>query len=152
MREVVAALGNAWRGDDGLGPRVLELLGHGCQLGDDLTELLSLFEARPQEVILVDAIRAELAPGTILAWHPEEAQAGAARLSSHGLDLQQVLQLARALGCLPRTLTVVGVVGRDFSVGAPLSPEVEVAAHLVAAMCNDADHIAWEGSGRRLQL
>jgi len=144
----VAALGNPWRGDDGLGPRVLELLGHGHQLGDDLSELLTVFRGA-EEVILIDAVRADLPAGTILTWEP--AGASGARLSSHGLDLEQVLELARALGCLPPALTVIGVVGRDFAPGLPLSPELEAAAHVVAAMCNDANHIALEGSGRRLQ-
>lgn len=145
----VVALGNRWRGDDGLGPRVLELLGHGRQLGDDLTELLQVFR-EADRVILVDALRAELPVGTILTWQPED-RPGAGRLSSHGLDLQQVLQLARALGCLP-PVTVVGVVGQDFGAGSSLTPEVEAAARVVAAMCNDEDHIAWTWGGRRLLL
>jgi hydrogenase maturation protease len=45
-------------------------------------------------------------------------------LSSHGLGVAEVVELARTLDRLPARLIVYGVAGCVFDVGAPLSPQV----------------------------
>jgi hydrogenase maturation protease len=58
--------------------------------------------------------------------------------SSHGLGVEQAVELARALGRLPRQLVVVGVEAAHFGTGPELTPAVaaaiEPAARLVVAM------------------
>jgi hydrogenase maturation protease len=49
---------------------------------------------------------------------------------SHGFGLASSLELARALGCLPPRVVVVGIVGTCFTVGAPLSEPVARAVPL----------------------
>ncbi len=66
-----------------------------------------------------------------------DAAAGAlpsdlATLSSHGLGLAQAIELARALGTLPRRCLVYAIEGARFTAGAPLTPAVARTAATVA--------------------
>jgi hydrogenase maturation protease len=78
--------------------------------------------------IVIDAVRGR-DPGAI---HRIEAigdglpptSAGA---SSHALGLDQVVELARAVGRLPARLVVFGIEGKRFDAGAGLSPVVRAA-------------------------
>ncbi len=54
-------------------------------------------------------------------------------MSSHGLGLAEAVELARALGQLPRSCVVYAIEGESFAVGAPLSPPVATAVADVAA-------------------
>jgi len=60
-------------------------------------------------VILIDAMQAGLEPGSVRALSPEELIASAHPPSSHDLGLAETLALARALGCMPACLHVIGV-------------------------------------------
>jgi hydrogenase maturation protease len=60
-------------------------------------------------VILIDAMQAGLAPGSVRTLSPEELIASAHPPSSHDLGLAETLALARALGCIPARLYVIGV-------------------------------------------
>ena len=52
---------------------------------------------------------------------------GALGMSTHGFGLAEALELARALGQLPRRCIVYAIEGASFETGAPLSPEVAAA-------------------------
>ena len=45
-------------------------------------------------------------------------------VSSHGFGVVEAVELGRRLDALPGSLIILGVEGRDFSLGAPLSPLV----------------------------
>ena len=53
--------------------------------------------------------------------------------STHDLGLSDAIELGRALDLLPARLVVLGIEGRTFELGAPLSPEVARAADDVVA-------------------
>ena len=52
--------------------------------------------------------------------------------STHHFGLAEAVELARALGRLPRNVIVYGIEGKSFETGETLSPEVGRAAHEVA--------------------
>jgi len=95
--------------------------------------------AHAAQVILIDAMRAGGAPGTIYRLTLEElegrAKAGASDLSAHGLGVVEAVALARAAGMrLPPTV-VFGVEPGEVAFGEGLSPAVEAAMQrLVAAV------------------
>lgn len=139
---LVVGVGSRFGGDDAAGLAVLERLrGSGLQ---DHVHLLET-EGEPagligdwagvDDVIVVDAVRSGAAPGTV---HRLDALKGPlpaslVHMSSHAFGISDTVELARALGRLPRSLEIYGIEGRDFGIGAPLAPEVEQAVERVAA-------------------
>jgi hydrogenase maturation protease len=97
------------------------------------TSLIDAWE-EADAVWLVDAVSSGAPAGTV---HRVDATAGAvpaafARSSTHHLGLPEAVELARALGRLPRRLVVYGVEGARFDTGETLTPEVAAAAGRVA--------------------
>lgn len=132
MSSLVVGIGNASRGDDGIGPLVAERVA-GLRLPDvDVVvhdEPLALLEhlAGHDDVVVVDAARSGGAdPGTVHVVRVGSAplRSNGAALGSHGLGVVEAVELARALGRLPRRLTLVGVEAMDLDLGAALSPPV----------------------------
>jgi hydrogenase maturation protease len=135
----VAVLGSRYRGDDAAGPLVGDLLrARGIDVldcGDEPTRLIEPF-AGLDVAVVVDAVRSEAEPGTV---HRVEALDGALprdlRLaSSHAFGVAEAVDLARALGRAPRSVVVVGIEGRAFGMGDPVSPEVEAALERAAEL------------------
>jgi len=142
-KNVVIALGNRFRGDDGIGPLVAEQLKKnavdrlngrldGCSIVegcDDAMALVSAWENASLAVI-VDAAVSGASPGTV-----RRLEAGAqplprdlARCSSHGLGLAEAVELGKALGRLPGRLVIYAVEAATLEQGAAMSPEVTAAA------------------------
>jgi len=141
QRRLVIGIGNEDRGDDAIGPVVARRLrdrvpdGVGVLERDgEATRLLELLAAA-DEAYLVDAAVAGAAPGTIRRLDPIDVPLPRTlfAVSSHGLGLAEAIELARALGSLPRRLVVYAIEGADFAPGAPLSPAVAAAAVEVEA-------------------
>jgi hydrogenase maturation protease len=135
-RILVAGLGNELRGDDAAGllaARALRTLAvAGVDVEEHHQDAASLAESmcRHAEVVVVDAVAALGAPGTVLELTPD---AGALRsaTSSHGLALRQAVELARLLGAKPN-VRVLAITGQTFALGAAPSPAVVRAAADVA--------------------
>ena len=142
MRElekvVVIALGNRFRGDDGIGPLVADRLDgrlDGCTIvegKDDAMALVSAWENAALAVV-IDASVSGASPGTI-----RRLEAGAqplskevARCSSHGLGLAEAVELGKALGRLPGRLVIFAVEAGMLDQGAAMSPQVTAAAEEV---------------------
>lgn len=141
MRRVqVLALGNAERGDDGLGPAVAASLYDRLPAGVELRlcrgDALGLIDgwAGLDALVCVDASAPESRPGRIrrLVAGGDELVPEAAPTSCHGLGLAEALGLARALGLTPPRVVIYAVEGRTFQIGAPLSREVATAVAAVA--------------------
>lgn len=135
---VLIGLGNSLRKDDGAGLEVarrVKALSPGgvevveCPLGRSLLEALG---GAAGDVLLVDAMRASLPPGTVRRFRPGALRRGAF-VSSHGFGAAQALALAASLGGTAR-VTVYGIQGADFSQGQGLSPEVRTAVEHLAGM------------------
>ena len=127
---VVIGVGNSMLSDEGVGgcvarrvarlacPRVevvqAELPGPG---------LLRLLEHRSKAVI-VDAVDAGQAPGTVFRFTPDEVQSEQPRrpCSLHQGDVLHHVRLAKALGMCPPEVVLIGIQPETFSPGKKLSP------------------------------
>ena len=133
---VVISLGHRFRGDDGVGPHVLERLRNRSddritciENRGDMTRLLDDWCGR--RVCLVDAIADEtrkvgdvlMLDGLTETWPPS-----AGSTSSHGLSLCEALELGHLLDALPAELHIYGICGADFSNTAEISRPVARAA------------------------
>ncbi len=143
MREVlVLGCGNPFAGDDAVGLHVVRALKaeelpagvNVVEAGTPGLNLLDFWEGYDR-VVVVDAVRAELPPGTVRLFSPEDLEKRLAfPVSQHGFDLADALELGRLLGRLPRHLVFLGIVVREcvpFRVG--LTREVEAAVPLACA-------------------
>ncbi len=137
----VFCVGNIAAGDDGVGPAVAQVLLEaplppGVEIveaglaGPGLVSQLQDYEA----VVLVDAVDMGAAPGTVRAFDPRSARSvkPSERLSLHGCDLLEVLELAARLGVCPQKVIVVGVQPKRIELGAELSDEVRAAVSSAA--------------------
>ena len=147
---LIACLGNQHRGDDAFGLQVAARLGAGTAHVRVLAhggEPLTLIDAwrGVHHVVIVDAIAADLMPGTVVHLDvsnvPAPIELGAA--STHALGAGGVIEMARALHELPPRVEVLAVAGREFAMGAAMSPEVAARVDKVVEMIREiVDHFA----------
>jgi hydrogenase maturation protease len=150
---LILGLGNILCTDDGVGavavhrllrewrpPEGVEVLDGGT-LGLSLLPLLEEADA----AILVDAIRGEGPPGTLVRIEGEDvAPAVAARLSVHQVGVADLLDGARLLGRCPPRLVLVGLVPADLGLGVALTPAVEARLPaLLAAVALEARNLGY---------
>jgi hydrogenase maturation protease len=132
----VIGCGNPERGDDGAGILVAERLRQlGVEAQVQSGEALSLIEAwnGADDVIVIDAVMTGAPAGTVHVWDdPQTPRPGASPASSHGLGVGEAIELARAIGRLPRRLRIYGIEGRQFEQGTQVSAEVGHAVDEVA--------------------
>ena len=133
-RVVVIGVGNELRGDDAAGLEVVRRLrrdGGGAEV--ELHEsggmsLLELWEGAAAAV-LVDATRSGAPLGTIRRFDVGATglPATVGLASSHAVSVAEAIELARVLGRLPGRVTVFGIEGGRFDLGAGLSDGVKSA-------------------------
>ena len=131
----IIGIGNPFRRDDSVGLAAARRLRETCSgavvveeasgEGGDLMERWRGCD----RVILIDAVRSGARPGTI---HRLDASSGPIpkaffSYSTHAFSVAEAVELARALGRLPRELVIFGIEGLDFSTGEGLTPPVEEA-------------------------
>lgn len=132
-------IGNRDRGDDAVGPVVADAIaelefptGHPGVVTSiaegDLSDLALRWNA-DQAVIIVDATVSGAEPGTIVEIDGlvDRLPSDSTPVSSHGFALGDAVELARLLGRLPRSLTIIGVEARSFDDVAPISESVRAA-------------------------
>ena len=128
---LVVGIGNPDRGDDGVGAAVATAVASHRLAGvsvKHLREPVALLDEEPDYdlVIVVDAVLSRAEPGSVsvreVDEHPLPDWAGTG--GTHTVGLPAVVELARALGRLPRPLLVVGVEAESLGTGDPLSPAV----------------------------
>jgi len=128
---LVVGVGNPWRGDDAAGLEVADRVRARARgvlvetLEGDASALVHLW-AGHDDVALVDAASSGAPPGTLHELRDGDGTlpAAALRSSSHAFGVADAVGLAAALGRLPPRLEIYAIEGGDFSLGAPLSPEV----------------------------
>jgi hydrogenase maturation protease len=133
---LVLGLGNPLRGDDGIGPRVIEeLIRRGLpegvtaqDVGNAGLDLLNVLEGWERAVI-VDAAEMGQEPGRFVRFTPDEVQLAQAsdHVSLHNASLSEVLALADALGKTLPELVIFGVQPAEIDWRAGLSSSVEAA-------------------------
>ena len=138
-RILVACVGNVLRRDDGFGyavaarlsgvPDGVEVLESGIGGIPVLQELMRGCDG----LVLVDAVDRGAPPGTLFVIEPEVGEPSAVP-DMHLANPDQVLALAKRLGCLPARVLLVGCQPEDAEgLGETLSLAVERAVGLAAA-------------------
>jgi hydrogenase maturation protease len=132
---VVIGVGNPDRGDDAAGREVAKRLRGAFASRIDIVEL----DGEPTSVLawldgaasafLIDACVSDAPAGTVRRLDlAEESLPGATfGCSSHGFGVAAAIDLAKALGVLPRQCVVFAIEGESFEIGAPVSLAVRCA-------------------------
>jgi hydrogenase maturation protease len=130
---LVLGLGNVLLGDDGLGAVALAriesgyVIPEGVRLEDGGTLGLGLLGllAEAERVILVDAVRTDSSPGTLVRLDGDHVMPAVRdRLSPHQVGVAELLDTARLIGCYPATVTLIGLVPESLDLGLARSPAV----------------------------
>jgi hydrogenase maturation protease len=147
---LIAGVGNRLMGDDGFGPRVIDLLSSaplpenveakdlgttGLAIASDLSDY--------DLVVFIDSVNVEGEPGRLYKWDGvvEGSIGDAAELSRftlHEVGLEGLLKLSKAIGTLPPRVILIGCKPESLRPGLELSPVVEEALHEAAEMALDA--------------
>lgn len=131
-RVLVIGIGNPFRQDDAVGPIVVRRIKRRLPIlaavehsgeGASLVELWK----RAGAVIVIDCVCSGAAPGTIHRFdaNRQSLPGQAFRTSTHGFGLGEAVEMARALGRLPRRLVIYGIEGKAFGNGRKLSAAVD---------------------------
>lgn len=145
-KTVVIGVGNRLRGDDAAGVAVAERLRPRVPEGvevvacdEEPSRLIEAWEGA-DSVVLVDTVSSGAPPGTLHRFDADEEAVPARtfRSSTHAIGIPDTIELARALGRLPRRVRVYGIEAESVAVGSGLTPEVEAAVgFLVDAVLHD---------------
>jgi len=146
MNILVLGIGQSLRGDDAAGLEAVSLWqkqypDSAAPIHVELTELpglnlLDLLDGM-DAAILVDAVHAQAAPGALLRIGPDELAAFTPETASaHGWGVAETLHLGLSLypALAKVRITMIGIVGRQFNLGAGLSPEILAAIGEAANM------------------
>ncbi len=132
---LIVGIGNRYRGDDAFGCIVAAELAEQvppsviCVEHDGEPAGLMECWRGINNVILIDAVSSGAEAGQI--FHFDLAQQALPETfnlySTHAFGVPQAVELARALGKLPRNIRFVGVEGENFDASAELSPTLSLA-------------------------
>jgi len=143
MNRILLGVGNRLSRDDGIGPTIAQILIDSDWLAIDCGTALEnavgiAARNRPELVVIVDAAKMGLPPGSIRRL--SDRSSGAILASTHSLPLPFVLDRMRGKVGL---LVLIGVEPADLSLGEGLSPPVADAAIRLARilLCNRLDSI-----------
>ncbi len=133
MRYLIG-VGNCTASDDGVGPRIVELIAeqgleHGFRaidLSGDTFSLVSYLEPATEAILVVDSALMGLPPGEARFFSPADVDVRTppAGLSTHESDILAVLELARAIGYPVPPLAVMGIEPATVEPGMSLSPAI----------------------------
>ena len=156
MNILVLGIGQSLRGDDSIGLEAVrrwqadfpETAGRVrvelCELPG--LGLLNLLEGM-QAAIIVDALHTATVPGTLYRLDPEDLAAFTTGTgSAHGWGVAVTLSMGRSLypALAKCRVTLIGIAGGQFDMGAGLSPAVQAALGKAAAMI-EKEVLAWLG-------
>jgi hydrogenase maturation protease len=136
---IIIGLGNPYRGDDGAGWAVIDALEGRSgkiklrKIQGDIAELLDIF-ANHSPVYVIDACCMDAPTGI---WKRIDARQplpdlDKAQTSTHGLSLNQAIQLAKSLNQLPTKLIIYAINSDRYNVSSGLSAPVAQTIGIVA--------------------
>ncbi|UCG63175.1 MAG: hydrogenase maturation protease [Candidatus Zixiibacteriota bacterium] len=133
---LVIGIGNEYRGDDAVGLYILRKLAGlapgKCVLKESPGEAVHLINTWEgyRNVILVDAVRASSAAGTVhrIDAIRQKLPDNWVHHSAHTVSLPEAISLARTLRVMPDSLTIYGIEGTNFEPGSRISQVVKKAA------------------------
>lgn len=140
---LILGVGNPFRHDDGVGPKIIEILRskniQNADLLDGGTDGLALLDvlSQYQDVVIIDAVNMGAEPGTVKLFTPEEARLKikSDTLSTHGFGIAEVIRLMQELG-IKTHLQIIGVQPCDLSFGEGLSEVVKQALSEILFLIN----------------
>lgn len=144
----VIGIGNRLRGDDAVGPLLIDELSMlaDSQLelidaGSDALGILEYLEGR-RDVIIIDACRMGRKPGTLITFDTSQVDLilDGDPLSLHGLGLAESLRMAESLHMLPEDLKIIGIEPDSTQFNGKLSPPVQRALKTAIEKINDELH------------
>lgn len=151
---LVLGLGNVLLGDDGLGAAAVARierdyrLPSGVQLEDGGTLGLSLLGliSDADRLILVDAVRASMSPGTLVRLDGADVtDAVRNRLSPHQIGVADLLDAARLIGRYPSAVTLLGLVPDSIELAVARSDAVNSGLQqLVGAIVHEVQILGYE--------
>ena len=159
---LIAGVGNRLMGDDGFGPRVIDLLSSaplpenvevrdigtaGLAIATDLSDY--------DLVVFIDSVNVESETGRLYKWDiVVEGSIGdvaeLSRFTLHEVGLDGLLKLYKAMGTLPPRVILIGCKPESLKPGLELSPGVEEVLHKAAEMALDAVSAFRSGCGESL--
>jgi hydrogenase maturation protease len=133
-KTLVLGLGSRLRGDDGLGPAVVDWLNQ-QPLPPDVTALdggtpgleLALTLADYPRAVIVDAAELHRAPGQWARLERHQLAAANTAAGLHAAGLAEALALGSELGTLPAELVIYGVQPAQVDWSPDLSPQAQAA-------------------------
>jgi hydrogenase maturation protease len=150
---LVLGLGNVLLGDDGLGAAAIARIERdyrippGVRFEDGGTLGLSLLGliADSDRVILVDAVRADAPPGTLVRLDGADVvDAVWNRLSPHQVGVADLLEAARLIDCYPSAVTLLGLVPEVIDLAVVRSNAVDKGlGQLVAAIVGEVESLGY---------
>ena len=156
IRLLVLGLGNVLLGDDGLGAAAVARLERTyrippeVQLEDGGTLGMALLGmiAESDRVILVDAVRTDSPPGTLVRIDGEEVMdAVRDRLSPHQVGVADLLDAARLIDSYPVSVTLLGLVPEKIELSVVRTGAVEAGLDmLVAAIVCEVQSLGYKMS------
>ncbi len=138
----VIGVGSRLRGDDALGPILIDTLSKqtNSQLelvdaGSDALGILEYFQGR-DHVIVVDACRMGREPGAVAEIDPSQIDLIIQDdpISLHGLGLAESIKMAESLSMLPAELKIVGIEPESIQFNSSLSPSGQRALKMVVSI------------------
>ncbi len=136
MKIIVVGAGNVMFGDEGLGPKAVELLRTSVlpenvkvyDAGVSFQTILSICEGF-DKMVVVDAVKAGGRPGDIHRFTLEDLETGGGRelsfrLSLHEMDIPRAIALERLVARLPREIVFMGMEPAVIAPGEGLSEPV----------------------------
>ncbi len=134
---IVVGVGNEFRKDDGVGMYVSQSLREKTdgeiKVIDGVPDGFALIETwgESSHVIVIDCAYSENIPGTIYRFDAlkEKIPSGLFNgFSTHSISIVDAVEMAGTLRRLPKSLTIYGIEGNDYTAGKQLSSEVKMAA------------------------
>ncbi|GAQ94650.1 hydrogenase maturation protease [Thermodesulfovibrio aggregans] len=135
MDVCVIGVGNILMQDEGVGPKVAEILKKeyqfdpqieiidGGTLGLDLLPYIERFN----KILLVDVVNFHKEPGFIKVLKGEEIPPYLkTKLSVHHVGVQDLIEVARLMGYMPEELVLVGIQPESIDLGLDLTPTLTV--------------------------
>lgn len=138
----IIGLGNILRGDDGIGPVIIQELEsinpslpvQLCDAGSDAFTILDhLLGSEP--ILIIDCARMGQKPGTVkvIRTNNTELLPATIGMSLHGFSLTEVLQMARSMGA-DKEIAVIGVEPHSIEFNSGLSEVVKNSIPLIKEM------------------
>jgi hydrogenase maturation protease len=133
-KALIGGIGNVLLGDDGVGPYVVRILEslysfeESVEIADLGTPALDLTHqiVGLKALILVDSVTSDHTAGTLVFLTKEDIlrETPAQRLDPHSPALSECLMTAAMLGAMPEHVLMVGIAGKCYEPGHPLSAAV----------------------------